>query len=104
MWQEVSPITNRKSFYGKAMQQDKGDSIVLTSYNTEVAAVNKDNNFVITKLSDVISNTTINHIRAFLQEASLTKKLWSSIAVDKPFTLNGTRTLKVQYLDEVTNG
>lgn len=62
---ELSPINNRKSFYGKAkvLQIDK-DNIYLQSYNTIVCGFVND---IFERYWDGYSSTTMNHINSFLQ-------------------------------------
>lgn len=61
---ELRPDGRQKSFYGKAIVTEYSkDLAILTSYNTEVAAI-KNGEFI--RLWDGWSATTQKHINAFL--------------------------------------
>lgn len=62
---ELTPL-KRKSFYGKAkvLQTPEGH-LYLDSYNTRVATYTKDRHFEVTKDENLLTNTTLRHIRAF---------------------------------------
>lgn len=75
---ELTPVNGRKSFYGKCKVKDNGISLILESYNTEVAGYDKEEDFLtITKNENELTNTTLTHISAFLVHIGkqpLTKK------------------------------
>lgn len=54
----------RKSFYGKAMVIERGDEIILVSYDTEVAYIKDSQPYV----RDAYSHTTLRHIKEFLKQ------------------------------------
>lgn len=61
---ELRPDGRQKSFYGKAIVTEYSkDLAILTSYNTEVAAI-KNGEFI--RLWDGWSATTQKHVNAFL--------------------------------------
>ena len=63
---ELTPRNGRKSFYGKAIIEDYGDGHKrLLSYDTPVCEI-KDGEAILLKDWDY-SNTTIGHVRAFLE-------------------------------------
>ena len=79
---ELTPINNRKSFYGKAeaIEQNNGD-IELRSYNTIVARIR---NGKFERLWSGYSMTTMNHINAFLSAFGISgggKAWWDSLEV-----------------------
>jgi len=65
---ELTPV-NRKSFYGKAVMIDNGDTVELLSYQTKVAEFNKRTNKATVK--GWYSSTTARHINAFLHNFGL---------------------------------
>lgn len=62
---ELIPCNGRKSFYGKAFVDEmENGEVVLMSYNTPVAKIDKNRRFV--RLWDGYSVTTMHHVNAFL--------------------------------------
>lgn len=57
-------IDRHKSFYGKAIVTENSAYATLTSYNTDVAIVDKNTNTV--KVRGTYSVTTLRHIKEFL--------------------------------------
>ena len=55
---------SRKSFYNKAIVEENEKEIVLYSYNTKVAVIDKASNNC--KIAGTYSNTTLRHIKEFL--------------------------------------
>lgn len=55
---------SRKSFYNKAIVEENEKEIVLYSYNTKVAIIDKISNNC--KVIGTYSNTTLRHIKEFL--------------------------------------
>lgn len=55
---------SRKSFYNKAVVEENEKEIVLYSYNTKVAIIDKISNNC--KVTGTYSNTTLRHIKEFL--------------------------------------
>jgi len=70
---ELTPNYNsRKSFYQKAMIEEKGtNKICLYSYNTLVAEIDKENKKAI--VYTTYSQTTLRHIKEFLKQNGLKK-------------------------------
>lgn len=56
-------LDSRKSFYGKAQVIEADGEKILQSYNTRVAKIDKDNNFI--SLWSGSSQTTSRHIKSF---------------------------------------
>ncbi len=75
---ELSPVNGRKSFYGKCKVNEKSNGdLTLLSYGTEVAHFNKENGLLLVNDKTLFTNTTMTHLRAFLDyvgEKSMTKK------------------------------
>ena len=64
---ELNPVNGRKSFYGKCRVEQINNVSTLLSYETEVAEYyHKTNEMKITKDKNLLTNTTLTHIRAFL--------------------------------------
>ena len=59
-----SVYDSRKSFYNKAIVEENEKEIVLYSYNTKVAVIDKASNHC--KIAGTYSNTTLRHIKEFL--------------------------------------
>jgi hypothetical protein len=79
---ELTPINGRKSFYGKAVaiENDNG-KIELKSYNTIVAKIENGKFY---RLWSGYSQTTMNHVNAFIDAYSIEgggKKWWDSLEV-----------------------
>jgi len=71
----LAPSDGRKSFYGKCYIIKNNKFIILTSYTTEVAQYDTENNKLI--IRGYYSQTTARHINAFLQyigREQMTKK------------------------------
>ena len=62
---ELTPTNGRKSFYGKASVEVKGDTKTLKSYDTPVCRI-KGGDVTLMEKWDY-SVTTITHVRAFLE-------------------------------------
>lgn len=60
---ELTPVDNRKSFYGKAYAEINGDTITLRSYGTAILRLTGDK---LTRCWHGWSQTTQRHINAFL--------------------------------------
>lgn len=79
------PATCQKSYYGKArVIEDNNGEIFLRSYDTLVAYVNKNGDFV--RLWHGYSATTMKHINDFLRLFDIPgggKKWWKSLPVEK---------------------
>lgn len=74
---ELTPIDNRKSFYGKARVEMCDDgSEILWSYDTAVLKRDPDGNLI--RLWPGWSLTTGRHIAAF---AGINKKAWDMLPV-----------------------
>ena len=81
---ELCPVNGRKSFYGKALVKETGKETILQSYQTEVCKIDENGHFV--KLWNGYSNTTMNHINAFLSLfgiPSMKKKEWEALETEK---------------------
>lgn len=81
---ELKPqYDGRKSFYGKArVTQHSGNLSVLTSYETEVAAVKNGRPI---RLWDGWSATTARHVNEFFRQygfKALSKKEWLAMPVE----------------------
>ena len=78
----LSPINNRKSFYGKAVVIEKDNGIIeLKSYNTIVARI-KNGKFE--RLWNGYSQTNMNHINAFINFYGIAgsgKTWWDSLEI-----------------------
>ena len=75
---EVNPIDGRKSFYGKAIVEEQGDSKRLFSYDTLVAKISEGK---VTLYPDWdYSATTLRHVRAFLEANGFTATSKKQIA------------------------
>ena len=61
---ELSPVNNRKSFYGKCRVEQDGNISYLISYTTKVAHYNHETNVM--TVNGYYSPTTATHINAFL--------------------------------------
>lgn len=75
---ELIPTNGRKSFYGKCkvLETIEGHKY-LKSYDTNVAILTSDGTLEITKDESHLTNTTLTHIRAFLDyigKPPMTKK------------------------------
>ena len=58
-----------KSFYGKAVVRKHDDYSTLVSYKTDVAVVKfTDNKFSVQVLEDVLTPTTLRHVKEFLKQ------------------------------------
>lgn len=55
---------SRKSFYGKALVIEDGDTIKLQSYSTIVAKIEEG----VLKVYGTYSHTTLRHIKEFIQQ------------------------------------
>jgi hypothetical protein len=65
---ELKTINGRKSFYGKCRVVRTTNISTLLSYETEVAEYyHKTNEMKITKDKNLLTKTTLTHIRAFLE-------------------------------------
>ena len=62
---ELTPINERKSFYGKAKVVETDNLIQLLSYDTIVAEFNKDTKEY--KVNGEYSQTTNTHIKSFVK-------------------------------------
>lgn len=60
---ELRPNTSQKSFNGKAMVELSYGRVILYSYNTQIARINRKGEFE--KLWPGYSATTMKHIKAF---------------------------------------
>lgn len=60
---------SRKSFYNKAVVEENEKEIVLYSYKTKVAVIDKTSNHC--KITGTYSNTTLRHIKEFLLQNNL---------------------------------
>lgn len=76
----LHPIfSDQKSFYGKASTAIAGYATILISYDTEIAEIENGRVKMLCK-PDVLSNTTLKHLREFLRQlghgdvAKLTKR------------------------------
>ena len=87
IYKELKPIFNhQKSFYGKAKTREYQDRIYLISYNTVVAYIDK-RHFVLHKLWNDYSTTTMIHIKEFCRQYintdfEINKSKWLSMEVD----------------------
>jgi hypothetical protein len=61
---ELTPVNNRKSFYGKCRVEQEGNISYLRSYQTIVAEYHHDTNTMIVK--GYFSPTTATHLNTFL--------------------------------------
>lgn len=61
---QLTPVNNRKSFYGKCRVIEENGISKLQSYNTIVAEYNHAENKM--KVNGYYSQTTASHINAFL--------------------------------------
>ena len=82
----LSPINdNRKSYYNKAVviESDNGEK-VLKSYNTEVAEITPENEFI--RLWSGYSATTMRHVNSFISLFNISgggKAWWQSLPVGR---------------------
>ena len=67
---ELATTNGRKSFYRKAIIEQHEDFKSLISYETEVAKVYKNGNI---EVYGIFSNTTLIHIRTFLESEGFGK-------------------------------
>lgn len=82
---ELSPVDNRRSFYGKAkmMYDDAAAVYVLHSYGTPVCTYSP-NNDTFTRLWSGYSATTLRHVNAFRDAfcgGKLSKAAWCALPV-----------------------
>lgn len=64
---ELNPVNGRKSFYGKCRVEQINNVSTLLSYNTPVAKYyHSTNKIEVFKDKKLLTNTTLTHIRAFL--------------------------------------
>lgn len=63
-------FSSRKSFYGKAGTDDTEDGKVLTSYQTKIMKI-KDGKITMLCGPEALTNTTLRHVREFLQQNGL---------------------------------
>lgn len=81
---ELKPIKDtRKSFYGKAVVETKGNVLTLYSYNTKICSIIDGCQFV--KHWDGYSLTTNRHIAEFCLQNGFTpysKKEWENLPVE----------------------
>ena len=73
----------QKSFYGKANVYKENDTTYLKSYDTFVLSSNEKDGYK--KLWNGYSVTTMNHVRAFVNELTgeiANKKWWDSLPLD----------------------
>ena len=64
---------SRKSFYGKALELDKGRGIfALQSYDTEVLTLNTKTNTLRLYGASTCSQTTLRHVREYLLQNGIT--------------------------------
>lgn len=92
---ELSPIDNRKSFYGKAKVIEVQNGYYLQSYNTIVCYMDKpgynDSPYQFCKLWDGYSTTTMRHINAFMSFNGTFlggKKWWDSLEYNRLYTIS----------------
>lgn len=70
---ELKPVYNsQKSFYGKALIKDTIKGLELYSYNTLVAK-NEKGKITITHNDNYLSQTTLKHIKEFVQQLGYNK-------------------------------
>lgn len=62
----IPEYDSKKSFYKKAIVKENEKEIVLYSYNTKVAIIDKISNSC--KVTGTYSNTTLRHIKEFLHQ------------------------------------
>ena len=67
---ELTPVNGRKSFYGKCKVLETENTKTLFSYDTDVATFD-NGKLWITKNENHLTNTTLTHIRAFLNYCGL---------------------------------
>lgn len=81
---ELKPINDtRKSFYGKAVVEIKGNLLILYSYNTKICSIIDGCRFV--KHWNGYSLTTNRHIAEFCLQNGFTpysKKEWENLPVE----------------------
>lgn len=63
-------FSGRKSFYGKAGTDETEDGNVLTSYQTKIMKI-KDGKITMLCGPEALTNTTLRHVREFLQQNGL---------------------------------
>lgn len=64
---ELTPTNGRKSFYGKCKVEKFGKLSTLFSYSTKVATFDNNTNKIwVTQDEKHLTNTTLTHVRAFL--------------------------------------
>ncbi len=63
-------FSGRKSFYGKAGTDETADGNVLTSYQTKIMKI-KDGKITMLCGPEALTNTTLRHVREFLQQNGL---------------------------------
>lgn len=72
-----------KSFYGKAVVRKHDDYFTLVSYKTDVAVVKfTDNKFSVQVLEDVLTPTTLRHVKEFLKQRGIKAESKSQIIDD----------------------
>ena len=79
---ELPTMTSQKSYYGKAKICLNGTNVLLLSYNTFVAKITKEGEFV--RLWDGYSATTQKHINSFRMYHGMeriSKKEWENMEV-----------------------
>ena len=85
---ELTPVDNRKSFYGKTYVEVENGTETLYSYHTPIVSVNGN---TIKPLWDGWSMTTGRHIDAFFSNLGLNrgigKRAWGKIQAGEVATL-----------------
>ena len=71
---------SRASFYGKAIVEQTETYILLWSYNTKVAQIEKETNELV--VFDTYSSTTLRHIKEFLLQNGFVAKNKAQIIKD----------------------
>lgn len=88
---ELSPIDNRKSFYGKAHVIQNGHTVQLQSYDTIVLEWDEDKK-TLTRYWDGYSATTMRHINSFMTYIGFPscggKRWWDDLTPDKPHKMS----------------
>lgn len=71
---ELTPVNNRKSFYGKCRVIETKNVLTLQSYTSNVANFNKETKkLTVSKLDEHLTNTTLTHINAFFVYCGFSK-------------------------------
>ena len=87
---ELSPVDNRKSFYGKCRVIETRSRTYLQSYNTMVCYWD-NNTSKFARTWSGYSVTTMRHINAFMRYLGLNlggKTWWNSLEYKKEYTLS----------------